>query len=106
ADVPADRDRELARARRRHPTPARLEVDRVHPGGADPHLDLGRDRLRSLDLLEPQHLRPAELMLDDRLHEADLRTPLRSHPLKWLSRIAVDGRPLRESRDFRLLTMG
>ena len=26
--------------------------------------------------------------------------------MKWLSRIAVDGRPLRESRDFRLLTAG
>ncbi|HVS99078.1 MAG TPA: MFS transporter [Solirubrobacterales bacterium] len=26
--------------------------------------------------------------------------------MKWLSRIAVDGRPLRESRDFRLLTVG
>src|ERR1700742_4870168 len=31
---------------------------------------------------------------------------LRSLSLKWLSRIAVDGRPLRESRDFRLLTAG
>ena len=78
ADVPADRDREVPHARRRSPSHARLEVDRVDPGGADPHLDLGRDRLRSVDLLEPQHLRPTELMLDDRLHEADIRTPLRS----------------------------
>src|ERR1700742_3373537 len=31
---------------------------------------------------------------------------LRSLSLKWLSRIAVDVQPLRESRDFRLLTMG
>ena len=51
-------------------------------------------------------------MLDDRLHRPILgrsgaaRAPLRSLRLKWLSRIAVDAPPLRESRDFRLLTAG
>lgn len=51
-----------------------LEVGRVDAGGVDADLDLGRDRLRRRDLLDPQDLRSAELMLDDRLHRPDLRT--------------------------------
>ncbi len=63
-DVPAEPDRRLAE----HPGDALarpgLEVDRVDPGGVDPHLDLGRDRLGRRHLLDRQHLRPAVLVLD------------------------------------------
>ncbi len=68
ADVPADGEGRLAEDAGHPLARAGLEVDRVDPGGPNLDLDLGRDRLRRLDLGQGQHLRPAELVLDDRPH--------------------------------------
>jgi len=74
-DVPAEDHRRIADRLAPAAALARLPVDGIDPGGRDTDEDLGRDRLRPLDLLHLEDLGPSELPHHHRLHAPIVSQP-------------------------------